>query len=1292
MAGSQPGGPVCGHVPLKKAGIGRLTGFLILCLASLSMASTVWGQQSCQTDLSGRLLQNGYSIHTSYPLNPAVLPGIPGTLTIKNVTGYGALHDVPAQRWETNQDGATPTIQTWLPSDFDIGGSGPQNVFATAIDPVTGDIFTASTRLWGQPTNPGQISAPLSAGPMIVYRIDGATGTVAQIVNITNDVNANENFGASYVTYDEATQQLFVVGMDTGSIYRIDPNATGATAVLEVYNPDIDPAIPEDSGPSVLAPMGERILGLAWNPRDRKLYYSVWAIDASDGAGNVLDDDGATQTNTVHNTIRSVGLTPGGAFDTASDQHVLDVPFLDVTQRNQLNVINPGAFPNQTVSRTDDFSMPVGDIQFNKSGSKVLLSEVGFNSAVPETKAHRSRLLEYDIDNAGVWTISMNQSKYGVGEAIDFNAAVNYEGINARGGAAWAYHDVGTAGSPQITGRDNYVLITADALDLRSTIYYGYQYMDTVPGTPGATVSMWASDLYESVVADLDGNPTDFAKGLFGDVDIMLCGFDLGDTVWYDSNQDGIQDAGEPGVANVQVELHTGSGCANPTGITATTDANGNYLFTDLVSGNYSLQFSNLPTGAVTSPANQGADDTVDSDANASACIDNIALTQDDLDEDMGVYVPGSITGLVWCESPTNPNTSYDPGDGDTPQNNVTVTLYEDSNCNNTLDGAEAGTAIGGITGVAGNYTFTPLVTGPPGTNPPGCYIVEVDTTDPDLGVCNAPITPVQTFPDLTADNPTSANNNFGLEVNLTLGDFVWYDANQNGLQDTGEPGINGVTVNLYTNGSCTGTPAASTVTANGGTPATDGWYEFAGLNNATTYCVEFTGYPATYLISPANQGSDNTIDSDGVAGGAGAVITNITLTASDPTNDLGLFAVGDISGVVWCEHSTPANTTFDGPPDVVMSPIDVTLYTDTNCNNVVDAGEVASGVTQATTATGYAYTGLMAGPPGSPVCYVVQVNTADPDLGVCNNPITATSTGPDLDATNPSSPDNHFGFDEQLMLGDYVWYDNNQNGQQDAGEPGVNGIDVALYNNATCSGTPVATTTTSTGGTPVADGWYNFGPLPSGSYCVAFSNLPSGWVFTQANVGSDIMDSDADPATGQVQSITLTNTDLTIDAGIHAAVGQIDGLLYCDGSPQNGAYDAGEGRPNVAIQLYRDTDCNGTGDTVYMSQNTDANGNYSFTNVPVALAPAPPNPQACYVVTFDATDPALGDCDSPFLPTEVAIALDTSTPQPPGGPIVFGVVLLPPEVIPVMGMFGVLVLMAGILVVLWPGRRRFGS
>ncbi len=79
---------------------------------------------------------------------------------------------------------------------------------------------------------------------------------------------------------------------------------------------------------------------------------------------------------------------------------------------------------------------------------------------------------------------------------------------------------------------------------------------------------------------------------------------ELGDRVWFDANGNGQQDTGEAGVQGVKVTLLDASG--NPVGASLTTDANGNYLFTGLKPGTYSVQFdkTTLPAGYSFTSAN----------------------------------------------------------------------------------------------------------------------------------------------------------------------------------------------------------------------------------------------------------------------------------------------------------------------------------------------------------------------------------------------------------------------------------------------------------------------------------------------------------------------------------------------------------------------------------------------------------------------------------------------------------------------------------------------------------------
>jgi len=129
----------------------------------------------------------------------------------------------------------------------------------------------------------------------------------------------------------------------------------------------------------------------------------------------------------------------------------------------------------------------------------------------------------------------------------------------------------------------------------------------------------------------------------------------IGDKVWLDANQNGIQDNSEAGVSNVVVKLYD---CNNNLISSKTTDANGNYLFDNLNPNDYYIKFE-LPSGFVFTQKD-ATDDDKDSDADLSTgktICTTLVAGENDLTWDAGIYqqaCKNKIGDYVWHDSNLN--------------------------------------------------------------------------------------------------------------------------------------------------------------------------------------------------------------------------------------------------------------------------------------------------------------------------------------------------------------------------------------------------------------------------------------------------------------------------------------------------------------------------------------------------------------------------------------------------------------------------------------------------------------
>jgi SdrD B-like domain/Secretion system C-terminal sorting domain len=366
----------------------------------------------------------------------------------------------------------------------------------------------------------------------------------------------------------------------------------------------------------------------------------------------------------------------------------------------------------------------------------------------------------------------------------------------------------------------------------------------------------------------------------------------VGDLIFCDKNANGIQDAGEPGLAGVSVMLVGMDVNGQTVLLSTTTDANGKYNFGNLLAGTYTVMIIK-PTGYNSSPKDAGTNDAIDSDFDAQGKSNTFTLTagQNINTIDAGLFQYACIGDLVFDDK--NNNGIQDAGEPGIA--GATVVL------NGIVNGVPVTQVT--TTNANGNYKFINLLPGtysvtfnkPTGFNPSPANQGADDNLDSDANAAGT----TQTITLLAGDNNTSLDAGFNkpAPVLITIGDFVFLDCNKNGLQDVGELGIANIPVKLK---DAAGTQIATTTTN------ASGAYSFANIT-AGSYNVCFSlpaGTGFVFTTKDAGANANDTKDSDAGANGETGLIN---FTANNSTIDAGII---DTQAPVL--NNVPANATVE--------------------------------------------------------------------------------------------------------------------------------------------------------------------------------------------------------------------------------------------------------------------------------------------------------------------------------------------------------------------------------------------
>ncbi|MBI1214672.1 MAG: DUF11 domain-containing protein [Alphaproteobacteria bacterium] len=692
-------------------------------------------------------------------------------------------------------------------------------------------------------------------------------------------------------------------------------------------------------------------------------------------------------------------------------------------------------------------------------------------------------------------------------------------------------------------------------------------------------------------------------------------------------------------LSGVSIELHSGSSCSSGLLTSQTTDAAGNYTFSGLAGGTYSVCEPTQPTGTTNGTTTAGAITSVSGSTGTAGAASNPTSTTSQI---VTIVLNADGSGSEVSGSGGNDFAEIIPS-------TISGTVFEDQNNNGVQNGSDTG--LSGVTvnltgtDVNSNAVSTSTTTASDGSYSfaslqPGTYTVTEPTQPantsngltvagsvPNGGTAGS-VTGTTTVPSqisaiiLPPDTTASGNNFAELPNGHTLSGTVFLDYANDGTKNGSDYGISGQTVNL------TGTDVSSNPVSATTTTDTNGDFTFTALPSGT-YTIDQPAQPTGTTNGTTTAGSAGGTPSNPT--GTTSRIANIDLTTAGSVSTANLFAEvpGAAPDLTIAKTHTPASFGEGSSTGYfTITPSNVGAQDTSGAITVVDTLPTGMTLKSTPTGTGWTCTGvagdststctstdvISASGTGNVITLPVTVGSGYAGMLLVNN-VTISGGGEPPGFGGNNSASDTVAITTTASVSGTVWRDTNHNRQIDSGEELVQGWEVQLK----LSGVTVDTTTTD------ASGAYSFtGISPGSGYQLLFVEPTTGIVFGNAVTNEQgITPTNGVRDTGSTTVNSGTNTGNPAGADLSSANGTLPSMNLLAGDniiqqslpldPSGVVYDAITRAPVQGAQLTLTgpagfnpaTQLVGGSATV----TTPADGSYQFLLTPAA-------PSGTYTIT----------------------------------------------------------------------------